>query len=301
MVLLEKLITFFFQMTLLAILFNLPILFIIFKKKYLTIPNGLSIAAGLGILFFIIQPFFWLAMIVFFFSSSLLSKFKVEEKSQVTKDFEKGSTKRDAMQVVANGLIPLLFVGGYAISEMLPNFLESDVIVYNPYSPFFIGVFTAFAVHNADTWATEIGILSKRTPRLITNLNLKVPPGTSGGVTTDGFLASILGGLLMGLVYLVATILLSPSLILFDRVITNIILIMVGGFIGSILDSIEGATIQGIFYCNHCNKETESNPHPRCGNTTTLKRGNIWINNDFVNLSSALLVSMIIFLFISVI
>ncbi|MFX0151882.1 MAG: DUF92 domain-containing protein, partial [Candidatus Hodarchaeota archaeon] len=259
------------------------------------------IASGLGIIFFIIQPFFWLAMIVFFFSSSLLSKFRVQEKSQVTMDFEKGSTKRDAIQVIANGFIPFLFVCGYAIFEILPNILESEVLIHNPYSPFFISVFTAFAVHNADTWATEIGILSKRTPRIITNLNLKVPPGTSGGVTTDGFLASILGGLLLAVVFLGATILLSPSMILIDRIIASTILIIVGGFIGSILDSIEGATIQGIFYCNHCNKETESNPHPRCGSKTTLKRGNIWINNDFVNLTSALIVTMIIFLFVSVI
>jgi uncharacterized protein (TIGR00297 family) len=288
-------------MTPLAILFNLPILLVIFRKKYLTIPGGILIASGLGIVFFIIQPFFWLAMIVFFFSSSLLSKFKVEEKSQVTMDFEKGSTKRDAMQVIANGLIPLLFVGGYAISEILSILLESTVINHNPYNPFFISVFAAFAVHNADTWATEIGILSKRTPRLITNLNLKVPPGTSGGVTTDGFFASILGGLLLALIYLVATILLSPSLILFDKIIINAILIVIGGFIGSILDSLEGATIQGIFYCNHCNKETESNPHPRCGNKTTLKRGNIWISNDFVNLSSALIVTLTVFLITNVI
>jgi len=284
----------------LAIVFNLPILIVILKKKFLTVPVGITIAASLGIIFFIIQPFFWFALIVFFFSSSLFSKLKVEEKSNITLDFEKGSTTRDAMQVLANGLIPLLFVCGYAISEILPRLVNSTIPIHNPYNPFFIGVFTAFAVHNADTWATEIGILSKKAPRLITDLNQKVPPGTSGGVTTDGFWASILGGSVLAITYLIATILISPTIILIDKIITNVVLIIVGGFTGSLLDSIEGATIQGIFYCNHCKKETESNPHPRCGNETTLKRGNIWINNDFVNLTSALVVTIIILLFSSI-
>ena len=60
---------------------------------------------------------------------------------------------------------------------------------------------------------------------------------------------------------------------------------------GSLLDSIEGAAIQGIYYCNHCEKETETNPHKRCGNETHLYRGIQLINNDFVNLSSALIVA----------
>ncbi|MFX0183525.1 MAG: DUF92 domain-containing protein [Candidatus Hodarchaeota archaeon] len=296
----ETLIIFLFQMIPLAIVFNLPILIVILKKKLLTVPIGIVVAASLGIIFFIIQPFFWFALIVFFFSSSLLSKLKVEEKSNITVDFEKGSATRDAIQVLANGLIPLLFVCGYAISEILPQLVNSTIPIHNPYNPYFMGVFTAFAVHNADTWATEIGILSKKAPRFITNLREKVPPGTSGGVTIDGFLASILGGALLAITYLIAAILISPSLILIEEIIINVVLIIAGGFTGSLLDSIEGATIQGIFYCNHCNKETESNPHPRCGNETALKRGNIWINNDFVNLTSALVVTIIILLFISI-
>ena len=293
-----SIVTFLVPMLIFAILFNFPILIVILKKQYLTNP-GIIAASSLGVLFFVVQPFFWLVLIVFFFSSTILSKVKVKEKSNVVMDFEKGSATRDAMQVIANGFIPFLFVCGYAIFEVLPNLLKSTDIIYNPSNIFFIGVFTAFAVHNSDTWATEIGILSKRNPRLVTNLAKKVAPGTSGGVTIDGLLASLLGATLIALIYLIASLLLSSSYVFSSEFIIIIVSIILGGFLGSIIDSFEGATIQGIYYCNNCNKETESHPHhPRCGNKTIHHRGFKQLNNDFVNLSSAFLVSGMVFLIV---
>src|SRR5260370_8225741 len=48
-----------------------------------------------------------------------------------------------------------------------------------------------------DTIASEIGILSKSTPRLATTWR-KVPPGTNGGMTILGTLGSAFGGALIG-------------------------------------------------------------------------------------------------------
>ena len=278
----------------LSIIVNLPILFIILKKQFLTIPVGITVAATLGILLFVIQPFFWVVLCTFFFSSSILSKLKVEEKFDTTLGFAKGSTQRDAMQVIANGLVPLLFAFGYAAFELWSNLMASNTTLHNPSSPFFIGVFVAFSVHTADTWATEIGILSKKSPRLITNLRQSVNPGTSGGITINGCFASFFGGGVIAVVYLAAAAITSPTTVIDGRTIIIISLITIGGFSGSMLDSIEGATIQGIYYCNYCEKETETNPHRRCGKETTLYRGNQLFNNDFVNLSSALVVSCVI-------
>jgi uncharacterized membrane protein len=51
-----------------------------------------------------------------------------------------------------------------------------------------------YAAVAADTFSSELGILSKSKPRLITSWKLReVPPGTNGGVTIAGFLGGLLG------------------------------------------------------------------------------------------------------------
>ena len=66
-----------------------------------------------------------------------------------------------------------------------------------------------FACCLGDTLASELGILSKTPPILITTLKT-VPPGTNGGISKTGTLASILGGFIMGLT-LVVTLLVESS------------------------------------------------------------------------------------------
>ena len=55
-------------------------------------------------------------------------------------------------------------------------------------------VVSNYAAVAADTFSSELGILSKTKPRLITSWELReVPPGTNGGVTVTGIAAGILG------------------------------------------------------------------------------------------------------------
>jgi uncharacterized membrane protein len=60
-----------------------------------------------------------------------------------------------------------------------------------------------------------------------------------------------------------------------------------GGLVGSLFDSLLGATVQGIYYCEHCGKETEWSVH-HCGRSHSggllLVRGWAWLDNDLVNL-----------------
>lgn len=57
-----------------------------------------------------------------------------------------------------------------------------------------IGIIANYAAVAADTFSSELGILSKSQPRLITSLTFrKVPPGTNGGVTLTGTAAGLLG------------------------------------------------------------------------------------------------------------
>jgi len=57
-----------------------------------------------------------------------------------------------------------------------------------------------------DTLASELGILSQGKPRLITTLR-PVPPGTNGGMTVGGTLASLVGGALAGVLMAVTLLL----------------------------------------------------------------------------------------------
>ena len=54
------------------------------------------------------------------------------------------------------------------------------------------------AAVNADTWATELGVLSRTPPRLITSGKV-VERGTSGGVSLAGTLAALGGAAVIGL------------------------------------------------------------------------------------------------------
>lgn len=103
----------------------------------------------------------------------------------------------------------------------------------------------AFACCNGDTWASELGILSKSDPVLITTLE-KVPRGTNGGVSSWGLFVSFAGGIFIGIFYYIATILFvdSESLLNSPAQFPIILLGGVAGLVGSVIDSFLGATCQ---------------------------------------------------------
>lgn len=104
---------------------------------------------------------------------------------------------------------------------------------------------SAFACCNGDTWASEIGILSKSDPILITTLK-KVPRGTNGGVSSWGLFVSLLGGLFIGVFYYLSTLFFVDSETLGNASVQYPVIIFGGiaGLFGSVVDSILGATFQ---------------------------------------------------------
>jgi len=58
--------------------------------------------------------------------------------------------------------------------------------------------------------------------------------------------------------------------------------IALGGFTGALVDSVLGATVQEVRFCDVCNAETEARVH-RCGAQTRVTRGAPWCDNDTVN------------------
>lgn len=137
-----------------------------------------------------------------------------------------------------------------------------------------------------DTWASEIGSVMGRFPVLITTFQ-PVPKGTNGGVSLPGLLASALGGLLIGVVYCVTYLALCWRGVAVD--ITPIpqwavpLLGVMAGLIGSVIDSLLGATLQ---YSGYCPKTGRIQHHPSAGSEYISGR-NVLSNNSVNLLSSA--------------
>ena len=268
-----------------GIILNFPLLFLILWKKLLTIPSGLIVGALVTLIVYIISPFLWAALVTFFLSSSLVSKWKLKQKHSVISEFSKDS-KRDPLQVISNSLPAILFGIIFVVNDFYPIITASNDISLMISSPWLFAAFASLATHNADTWMTEIGIITESAPRLITRLKKVVPRGTSGGVTIKGTIAGLIGSMIISTVYLLSTLII--SMFPWINLVFWFIIITTAGIIGGLLDSLEGATIQGMYYCTHCSKETEKQVH-KCGNETEFHRGLKIITNDVVNISSALI------------
>lgn len=236
--------------------------------------NGVIGAILVGTLIFGAGGWVWgLLLITFFVSSSWLSHYRKADKEAMAEKFAKGS-RRDFGQALANGGL------GAILAVVFARYPEPLLFAA------FVGV---MATVTADTWATELGILNRTPPRLITTGEV-VTPGTSGGVTRLGIWASVAGALLIGTM---ATALTQIASLLSGsgwslRAISYTLLAVVGGLAGSLFDSLLGATVQGIYYCDQCAKSTESPTH-RCGNPTRLLHGWGWLNNDMVNFLASFL------------
>ena len=195
-------------------------------------------------------------LVFFFISSSLLSAIK-----------NKPSSKRDALQILANGGIPTFFALSY--------FFFKDQI-------FLLGFLGSLSASTADTWATEIGFLSKKRPYLIFT-STKVDKGTSGSVSLLGTFGSIMGALFIGLI--------SYYILEFNH---SIALITFAGCLGSLTDSILGRYLQGKFYCIKSNKVVEQRFQFDAENA--LISGFKWIDNNLVNFIANLSSSVAIIL-----
>jgi uncharacterized protein (TIGR00297 family) len=171
---------------------------------------------------------------------------------------EKG-IERDAGQVIANGgIFAALAVG--ALVDPTPVWLAAGA--------------GAIAAATADTWATEVGTLG-HAPKLITT-GKRVATGTSGAVTWRGTVAGLAGAACIAVVSLLSG--------WGERAALAAI---AGGIIGSLVDSVLGATIQRQQWCDRCEQATERLVHS-CGMITQRNGGISWIGNDTVNTLSSL-------------
>lgn len=199
-------------------------------------------------------------LIVFFVTSTLLSRVGPGTKTHVGDRYEKGA-RRDQGQVLANGGVAALLAVGLGVSA----------------SPLaLVALAGALAAVTADTWGTEIGVLARRRPIRLTD-GRHVEPGTSGAVSLEGTLGALAGSALISVIVGWGTG--APA---------AAGAVLVGGFVGALVDSLLGATVQAMFACPTCGKETERHPTHVCGTQTHRVRGWPWLRNDGVNALASL-------------
>ena len=232
--------------------------------------SGVVGALITGTLIFGLGGWEWgVLLLAFFVSSSVLSFYRARDKRKLAEKFAKGH-RRDLGQALANGGLAALLA---VLSKLLP------VGGGGWEGAWFFACAGAMAAVNADTWATELGVLSPNPPRLITT-GRRVEVGASGGVTWLGTGASLGGALLIGL--------LGGLILRQGWTVAGALLLAatVGGLAGSLFDSLLGATVQAIYRCDACGKETERKVHG-CGTQTRLLRGWRWLDNDLVNFTAS--------------
>ncbi|NBD26055.1 DUF92 domain-containing protein [Paenibacillus glycinis] len=202
-------------------------------------------------------------LLAFFLSSTLWSKWKKRHARKEAAEANYAKTgRRDAMQVWANGGLGLLLCAGHAA---WPG---------NGWIYAFSGVMAAV---NADTWATEIGALSRRLPRSLLT-GRRVSAGTSGGVTALGSAAALAGAAFIG----AAAAALAPAGIPLGPLLAATV---IAGTAGAFADSLLGATAQAMYRCPACGSETERARH--CGVAAARIRGFAVMTNDAVNFASS--------------
>lgn len=220
--------------------------------------SGAFAATVVGAIVFGVGGWKWAVLLLtFFITSSALSRLFKKRKQGLDEKFSKGH-ERDAGQVFGNG--------GLATAFVLVHALYPESIIG------WIGFAAALAAVNADTWATELGVLNPTPPRMITNLRKRVEKGTSGGVSLFGTFASLLGAAIIAL----------PTAWFIDKW-SLLPLITFAGLAGSLFDSLLGATVQAMYYCPTDKKETEKHPLHTCGTQTVHIRGWKRLDNDWVN------------------
>ena len=240
-----------------------------------------------------------LLLVAFFISSTVLSHYKARVKEKFSEKFQKGS-RRDLGQALANGGWAAVIAVGIGMSQWNQDDMRLQLLLFAA----FLG---AMATVTADTWATEIGVLSARAPRMLTTWH-RVPAGTSGAITLLGTLTALAGAAFIGIVAVLGVLIQSFAVgtigwsgnwnFVSNAILAGMTLLVVlcacSGLAGSLFDSLLGATVQGIYFCEYDEMQTEKKIHG-CGRATRLVRGWVWLDNDAVNFSASVVGSAIAF------
>lgn len=201
-----------------------------YRSKSLTAVGALtSLATGLVHSF---HP--WLLMFAllagFYLPSSRFTKLKANIKAKLTvkeaevlaseaenngketsktgktiKTTDGGEGPRTHVQVLSNSIVASVLILLHYFTSSSDNVssasswwsTSSSLKCFSPGDHLIIGIIAQYAAVTADTWSSELGILSSRNPILITTLR-PCPKGTNGGVSPLGLGVALAAGAFIG-------------------------------------------------------------------------------------------------------
>jgi uncharacterized protein (TIGR00297 family) len=206
----------------------------------------------------------WGALLVVFFTTSVaLTRTGQSVKLAKAGGVAGTADARTSAQVLANGAVfasatlALAMVGGESSGGSTGTVLAAAAL-------------GALGAATADTWATEVGLLSGAQPRSLAT-GRPVPPGMSGGVTVAGTAAGAAGAALF-----------ATGAWLFGMSVPVVAAGFAGGITGMLADSMLGALVQSRRWCDACSTPTERTMHT-CGTATRHAGGWRWLGNNGVN------------------
>lgn len=216
-----------FPQTIVVVLFSLFLAMLAFWAGIADFSALLS-AAILGIIIILFSSLEWFVLLLtFFILGGSFTKYKFEYKKR--KGFSEGKRGiRNYVNVFSNSLPALVLAVMYGVLQLSPEKMYLTV----PITFAYIG---SIANATGDTLASEIGTTSKGQTYMITNFK-KTRPGQDGGISLLGEAASLFGSAVIGVLAYAFGMVGSLSIAL--------LISFVGGFIGTNIDSLLGATLQ---------------------------------------------------------
>ncbi|KAJ3701308.1 hypothetical protein LUZ61_005013 [Rhynchospora tenuis] len=229
---------------------------------------------------------FAILVLVFFFSSSKVTRVGEDKKRSIDVEFKEGG-QRNWKQVLANSgiatvlaIIIAFITGG---EDRCLDTSNSKLI-----TGLIGGIVGHYACANGDTWSSELGIISNSQPRLITTFK-KVKKGTNGGVTISGLVAAGAAGCAIGVAFVsVGFVTTNCDAHVVQKQMLMIPLATLSGLLGSLIDSVLGATLQYSGYCNLRKKVVG-----KAGPTVVKISGREILDNNGVNVVSILLTTIL--------
>lgn len=187
-----------FIRTVLALIFAISLAYRGWKRKSLSISGSIA-AFIVGFIAFATSYCHGTILIMFYLTGSRVTRIKENVKATLEVNYQHGG-QRNYIQVLTNSILATIvaILHMFLINDSTDNEQYSfcaypiDFSVNNKKhmnSLFWCLYIAHYACANGDTWASELGILARSKPRLITSFFLRaVPPGTNGGMSLEGII-----------------------------------------------------------------------------------------------------------------